>query len=946
MFGCGLVMASLNINSLLAHIDELRLFMETSTIDILAINETKIDPLIKNNEISITGFDVVRRDRPTNGRFGGGVCLYVRANINYQIRNDLNDDLLEMITIEITRPQTKSFLVSTWYRPPSSTSDLYNAFESTIDKIDITNLDYYLLGDINCDFSDPAKASVLSSIFDVYGLTQLIDEPTRITHNTKTIIDLCVTNAPDKVSKSGVHHLGISDHSMVFMTRKAKYERQGKLFIKMRNFKNFNRTKFLHDLTQMPWSKVQMSDDPNNMWEQWKEMFIGCVDHHAPIISKRVRGRKSPWLTKELKQKMHQRDYLKKKAISLNDNLLWEQYRKAKNQTTNAIKLAKKTYCTERLENNEKNPRETWKIINTLLSRNVNNSSIVQELKIDGQTVTSSSEIADKFNDFFTNIGETLAHSLEQTGIKPESYVSVTSKSFNIQPPSIETVSKLLASIDERKAVGLDNLPNRLLKISSDIIAPSLTSIFHRSITTGIFPTEWKIAKVTPVFKKGEKYDPGNYRPISVISTISKIYEKIIYDQLYNYFNENNLLTNCQSGFRTLHSTVTALVETTNHWSVNIDKGMFNGVIFIDLKKAFDTIDHTILLQKLKLYGLDDQSLKWFSSYLSDRTQYCNVNGSLSKPCKVSYGIPQGSNLGPLLFLIYINDLPNCVSQARPRMFADDTNITLSADNLSELERLVNNELRSVHNWLIANKLTLNITKTEFMIIGSRQKLTAHGNEPINIQINNEAIKRVNHSKSLGVTIDSHLTWAEHVREISKKIASAIGALKRVRPYISKRCALQIYKALILPHFDYCSSVWDGLNVTLSDKLQKLQNRAARAISQVGYDIRSCDILRELNWDTLAKRRKIQKSLLMFKILNRRAPSYLVDLVSSYKTNYRLRDIDNKLSLPKPNTEYLKRSFSYSAAKVWNELPASIRSISSYQTFKKEIHSHQFSTAS
>ena len=210
------------------------------------------------------------------------------------------------------------------------------------------------------------------------------------------------------------------------------------------------------------------------------------------------------------------------------------------------------------------------------------------------------------------------------------------------------------------------------------------------------FPSEWKTARVSPIFKKGKKNDPNNYRPISVIPAVAKIFEKVIFEQLYNYFNIKRLLTHCQSGFRSLHSTLTALLEATSNWSVNIDSGLLNGVIFIDLKKAFDTIDHDILLRKLQIYGVDQSSLKWFQSYLSGRSQKCNVNGCLSSSVPVAYGVPQGSNLGPLLFLVYINDLPNCLSAASPRMFADDTNISYAANTLSELENVINSEFKNL----------------------------------------------------------------------------------------------------------------------------------------------------------------------------------------------------------------------------------------------------------
>ena len=334
-------------------------------------------------------------------------------------------------------------------------------------------------------------------------------------------------------------------------------------------------------------------------------------------------------------------------------------------------------------------------------------------------------------------------------------------------------MTRLLKTIDEKKSAGLDNIPNKLLKIAAEVVAPSLTKIFIQSIITGIFPEEWKEARVSPLYKNGAKNDPSNYRPISVIPTVSKIYEKIIYDQLYDYLNTYNLLTHCQSGFRSFHSTLTALLEATNDWSVNIDNGMLNGVVFIDLKKAFDTIDHEILLLKLSNYGVDSTCLKLFESYLTNRSQKCKVNGELSNSSPLTCGIPQGSSLGPLLILIYINDLPNCLDMAKPRMFADDTSVSYASDSLDEIQNVINSELKNLNSWLIANRLSLNITKTEFMIIGSRQRMNATQND-IAIRIRDREINRADVVKYLGMHIDRHLSWSEHIHKISKKISSAI----------------------------------------------------------------------------------------------------------------------------------------------------------------------------
>ena len=675
----------------------------------------------------------------------------------------------------------------------------------------------------------------------------------------------------------------------------------------------------------------------NDMWHEWKQMFVSCMDKHAPRKLKRISKKRTPWITKGLLNKMHRRDLIKKKAISLNDHDMWEQFKCARNQANNAIKQAKKRYFSDNLKVSKGNPRKTWNLINELTSRNTSKSTNILEIQVDNRTISSPGEIAEAFNEHFTSIGQVLAQEVPAAEVNPEFYLSHTDKAFHLKTPSLDVVFNLLRNIDEKKATGLDMIPSKLLKMAASIVTPSLTAIFTKSIITGIYPTEWKMARVTPVFKKGEKSDLNNYRPISVIPVVSKVFEKIVYDQLYQYLNDNQLLSSCQSGFRSLHSTLTALLEATNSWSVNIDNGFLNGVVFIDLKKAFDTIDHEIILRKLSYFGADQATAKWFQSYLSNRTQRCNVNGNLSTASTVTCGVPQGSILGPLLFLMYINDLPNCLQVAAPRMFAHDTSITLSAKTVANLKLAVTSELNNLTCWLRANKLSLNVAKTELMIIGSRQRLNAQCEE-INISIDDRTIRRVDHTKSLGLTIDAQLSWSKHVDEISKKVSSAIGALKRVRPFIPTDVATHIYNALILPHFDYCSPVWDGISGCLSDKLQKLQNRAARVITQSPFDTSSNLLLAMLKWEKLSLRRKKQKALIMYKTLNELAPDYLQRLFTQRHVNdYNLRNLEGKLSLAKPNTNYLKRSFCYSGACLWNNLPQDLKSVCSIGQFKRGI---------
>ena len=935
----GLVMTGLNINSLVKHIDELRLFISDKKIDILAINEAKLNDTISDNEIYLPGFEIIRKDRLKNGRNGGGVCLYIRSNLNYNIRSDLEHDKLEMISIEIKNPNSRPFFVSTWYRPqrtPWPVPELFQAFEEVVARIDALNIDYYLIGDINTNFLPKelvSEARTLLSILEVFGLHQLTTKPTRVTKNSKSLIDLCITNSPDRIVDSGVIPLGIGDHSLVYMCRKIHYSaKNSKRVIVKRSYKNFKSENFINDLSKEAWEDINFLTDPNEMWDVWKDKFMNCLDKHAPQRKKRIGNRRSPWINNELLRKMYKRDFLKKKAEKSGDQTIWEEFKCQRNLVNNSVKAAKREYFSRNIENSKGDLRKTWKLINELSSRQQKTTDI-QEVKKGGQSITSASEIAEVFNTHFTNIGERLASEIPKVDKEPESFINPTDKTFSFKKIQEKEVFELINKLDKTKATGLDKIPCKILKLAANVVVPSLTLIFNQSIISGVFPREWQSARVTPIFKKGIKTDPENYRPISVLPVVAKIFEKLVFNQFYEYLNNNSLLTSCQSGFRSLHSTLTALLEATDNWSVNIDNGFLNGVIFIDLKKAFDTIDHDIVLRKLRCYGADKTALKWFNSYLSNRYQRCQVNGELSGISPINCGVPQGSIIGPLLFLLYINDLPNCLARACPRMYADDTNIT------ADLKTMLNDELSNLNLWLRANKLSLNITKTEYMIIGSRQRLRATTeNQIIEVCIEGKKITRVAESKSLGVYIDETLSWKKHMKELSKKIASGIGALKRLMPFISKNTAVIIYKALIEPHFDYCSSVWYGISDTLSKKLQKLQNRAARVITKSTYDTSVKPLLNSLNWDDLATRRKKQLLISVFKSIHGLFPSYLQDMFVFRDSSYNIRNLENKLLLPKPRTNYLKSSISYSGAALWNSLPVEVRSAESLQIFKRKIN--------
>ena len=435
-----------------------------------------------------------------------------------------------------------------------------------------------------------------------------------------------------------------------------------------------------------------------------------------------------------------------------------------------------------------------------------------------------------------------------------------------------------------KKSFGNDYISGYFLKITLPYISRRLMLIFNISIETSIFPVSWKIARVTPICKGGEK---SNYRPISVLPVLSRLFEKLIYDQLCQYLERGGFLTSEQSGFRALHSSTTCLLKCTDDWYSGIDEGLLTGLISIDLKKAFDTFDHEILCQKLEHYGVVGKELSWFKSYLSDRKQYCRMNGVDSNINDINVGVSQGSCLGPLLFLVYINDFPCIVKNSKGSMYADDTSIYHSSKDIMQLNTALNEELQRLDRWLQGNKLPLNVAKTRSMLITTKQKtkyLTA-SNQALQPSIREEHIDVICDSKYLGVQMDENLTWKNQIKSVTEKASRAAGFLEYAKHFLPDSVVKTLYTSIVEPHFQYCCSVWGCCNSTDILQLQRLQNRAARIVTNSHFDAPSKPQIHSLGWKTIEVLINRQVNITVFKCLNGIAPKYLCDIFTKKTVN-------------------------------------------------------------
>ncbi len=919
----GLKFAHLNIQSLGSKVDHVKLLLHCNNIDLFCVTETWLNDNYSDSDVHVNGYNLCRVDRKGMTSHGGIVC-YVKDGISHKIVSKYDDDLVEALWVEINLPQTKPILLGTIYRTPSSRVDYESKLDLIFQEVTTDYDDVVILGDFNLDIAKACNSKKVSILAKHSNLHQLITDYTRITENTKSKIDLAFVSNPNNIASSGVHSLGLSDHSLIYLVRKNKKIKGKPKSIKYRSLKKFNENNFIDTVKNKNWAKVLDLNDVNSALEVFSNMFNDACNTHAPIKQKLVKGAQLPeWINKDFIQLTRDRDHYYKKAHKTNDPNDWKNARLLRNKVNNMSKYLKKSYCSNAINENVNNSKKLWSTIKQLIPKN---NSCVQSVQSEDGITKTDKETADKFNEYFTSIGNKLANKFvnnNETKYTDNNPCNTTCFNFDIVTP--EFVFDEICKMDNNKSPGFGNLNVKLLKLAAPIICHSLAYICNLSLQTSVFPNEWKQAKVTPIYKDGDKCDVSNYRPISVLPIISKIIERAVHNQLYRFLTENNILNACQSGFRSNHSTTTTLLDVSDFILSNMNQGNVTGALFLDLKKAFDTVNHSLLIEKLKSYGVTGNTLKWFISYLSGRTQAVNVNSTISDSKLIDIGIPQGSIIGPLLFIIYVNSLPDCIN-CKCVMYADDTTLLFSSSDPATLQHEMNDNLSKIAKWFENNQLTLNIRKTNFMIFGTKHCLRNYND--ICLNYGNDMIERVDKFKYLGVIFDPILSWCDHVDYISSVVSKRIGVIRRVKFYLPSNTLNMLAKALIFPHFDYCSPVWSNCNSQLTNSLQILQNKLARVLLSADIRTSVIDLMQALDWNKLHDSWINQLLIIVFKCLQHKAPYYLSSrftFTSTIHTQNTRSQSNNTLVVPPWNSKSGKRTFQYRGAIHWNALPSDVR---------------------
>ena len=922
-------------------------FVIDRDIELLSVSETRLH----ENELASTlnsftpeNYFFIHNPRPGStgtGLPGGGVGFLFRSYLNIKQMLLPVFDSFESMCIDFS-VGSSVFKVLTVYRPPSSSvPNFLTDFSLLLEGIVTTKSEIIITGDFNfhVDLPDDNDARRFLELLDGFCLKQHVTFPT---HKYGHTLDLLIfRNNSDIVSSVEIDYPCLSDHQAVMASFFIPDKMRPKTIIKsIRQLNKIDNDRFRQDIL-----KSDLINKPaltlNLLCEQFTSTLTELINKHAPLREIHCTERISkPYITDNIRLEKSIRSRLetryRKSRLAIDLDSFRNQTRKLKKLIT----TARRDYFKNLINKYKDKPRKLWSTMDNILGRRV-----VQTLPAFHSLV----DITKSFLIFFNDRIAKMCSKLPAPTINPFSLPL-------FQPPTLttflpatldEVISLITASSDSTCL--LDCIPTSLLKCNVDILSTPLTSLINFSLHEGIFPDIFKLAHLKPLLKKHglSTKEMGNFRPISNLSNVSKLLERIIYNRLSEHIHSFNMYSPFQSAYRRFFSTETALLKIQNDLLLAIDEQKVTALVLLDLSAAFDTIDHAILLHRLKnWFGISDSAFQLLSSYLSGRSQSVVINGHVCPAEPLTTGVPQGSVLGPLLFTIYTTPIAHTIQSLSFsfHLYADDTQIYISFASTEAAAHLqdMSATLDVVHSWFTSNRLTLNPTKTEFLIIGTRQQRAKLS--PVTLTLSGTELVPVSAARNLGVVFDSELSYKSQISKVCQTSFLHIRQIRRVRHLLDLNSAILLANSLVSSRLDYCNSLYFGLPECLLDRLQRVQNSLARAVVP---SVRRCDhvtpVLCSLHWLPVRKRIQFKIATLTFKVLNNDQPTYLRDLLKRHEPLRSMRSADKQLlQVPDIRSANGRRSFAFASPTIWNSLPLLVKSSTTIQIFRRNLKTHLF----
>ena len=961
----------LNIRTLQNKVFEIKHIIKEHSPHILGLSECelkKVDGYFDEKRLKVPGYSILFPKSWESQGFAR-VLVYVKDTLEFFQVKELEDDLAQSVWLKGSFRGSKGILFCHLYREHTNTTGnslraQRSSLETLLGQWEAATVlgnpeevnETHICGDINLDSLDGrwfrpdyhlvSLSRMVQAACNSNNFTQLVTLPTRTQFNSIrgttdiSTIDHVYCNTRFRCSDISVIPFGNSDHDLTCYTRFSKVPLPPASTIRKRSYKTFDQDKFLDDLSKVDWTPVYTCHEVDEAEATFTRIFQSILNIHAPWIVYQQRKRFAPWLTEETKVLIKQREHWKSVARTLalenpdspasrEEVTAWNNYKKLRNKINNKKKNEERDYKLKKVLENIDSPDKTWRTAKQFMEWKQQGPP--QQLQVGDRLVTSPWKIAQHINEFFINKVLKIREGLGS--VLPSFTTCLTimrgkTCQLSLKHVSVTQIKKLLKNLKNTKSTAVDELDNFCIKVSSEIIAEPLHHIITLSIMQCKFPTSWKFSKIVPIHKKDSLLECKNYRPVAILSPLGKILEKVIFEQLYNYFSSNKIFHPSLHGYRHNRSTQTAMLQMYDRWVRAAHRGQVSGVVLLDLSAAFDLVDHQLLVRKLQIYGLDSGFCDWVSSYLTGRHQAVWLNHCFSTflPCEV--GVPQGSNLGPLFFLIFYNDLPfnlDCDIEA----YADDSTLSQSEKDVINISETLTRNCALVSTWMNQNKFKLNAEKTHVLTVGTRIRVDNSENK-LEVVMNNIKLKENAErcEKLLGVQIEYNLKWHKTIANLRLKLKSRLAGLSKLRyivPFSSLKIITQgIFNSILV----YCIPLYGGCDRVDLESLQILQNKAAQIVTRSPPRSERKPMFDRLGWLSVNQLVTYHTVLQVFKIRKSQEPEYLYDILGIDNRNGHIIVTNTGLSLA-------KKSFTFRGSELWNNLPSDIRKIQKIGTFKK-----------